>query len=205
MSAENAIALRPTRRELVSRGIATVAAASVLTATFETVAFASADTEAQVLTATLAVEQIVLVAYHYALASGALEPRTARTVRRLLGQELQHVSALAHELVRLGGRPPTAPADLAAVQKTLTAHHVPVNLSDLRTQHDCLRLLIDVETVIEGAYYAAISKLHDPRLLGTSAAIMACEGQHWTLLSGLQSHGDISMSVPYPFVQGAAT
>lgn len=204
MSAEEPIKPRTTRRQFVSRGITTVAAASVLTATLETVAIASPDPEAQVLTATLAVEQVVLVAYHSTLASGALEPRTARMIRRLLGQELQHVSALGHELVRLGGRPPSVPPDPASVQKTLTAHHVPVNLTDLRTQHDCLRLLIDVETVVEGAYYAAISKLHDPRLLGTSAAIMACEGQHWTLLSGLQSHGDISMSVPYPFVQGAA-
>ncbi len=193
---------RSTRRELVSRGIATVAAVSVLTASLESVALASGDSDAQVLAATLAVEQIVIVAYHQALASGALEPAASRAVRRLLGQEHQHVSALSRELARLGAGPPSVPTDLASVQKALTAHHVPVSLTDLATRRDCLRLLIDVETVVEGAYYAAISKLHDPRLLGLSAAIMACEAQHWTLLSGLQSHGDVSQAVPYALVQG---
>ena len=194
---------RTTRRELVSRGIASVAAASVLTATLETTAAASMETDAQLLAATLAVEQLVLVAYHHVLASGALEPRTKRIVRHLLGQELEHVSALGRELIRLGGRPPSRPTDLASVQKALAAHHVADSLTNLHSQHECLKLLVDVETVIEGAYYMAMSKLGDPRLIGTSAAIMACEAQHWTLLAGLQHHGDISISVPYAFVQGA--
>lgn len=194
---------RSTRRELVSRGIATVAAASVLSASLDPPALASADTDAQVLAATLTVEQIVLVAYHQALASGSLEPATARLIGRLVAQEHQHISTLSRDLIRLGGRPPSVPADLASVQKALSAHHVPASLTDLPTQRDCLSLLIDVETLVEGAYYAAISKLHDPGLLASSAAIMASEAQHWTLLSAAKSHGDVSQSVPYAFVQGA--
>ena len=44
-------------------------------------------------------------------------------------------------------------------------------------------LLIRVEEVAEGAYYHAISKLTDPRLLLRSAQIMASEAQHRTILS----------------------
>lgn len=194
---------RATRRELICRGIATAAAASVLTVTLESPAVAGAAPDAQVLSATLAVEQVVLVAYRHVLVSGALEPRTERIVRALLDQELQHVSVLGHELIALGGRPLSVSSDLAAVEKALAAHHVADSLTNLRSQHDCLKLLVDVETVVEGAYYAAMSKLSDPQLLATSAAIMACEAQHWTLLSGMQHHGDVSISVPYAYVQGA--
>jgi hypothetical protein len=194
---------RPTRRELISDGIATAAAASVLTATLERAAVASTEPDAPVLSATLAVEQLVLFAYHHVLASGALEPRPERIVRHLRHQELQHISALGRELIGLGGRPPPVPTDPASVERALAAHHIPASLTNLRSQHDCLRLLVDVETIVERAYYAAISKLRDPRLLGTSAAIMACEAQHWTLLSSIQHRGDVSISVPYAFVQGA--
>jgi hypothetical protein len=194
---------RLTRRDLVSRGIAAAAAASLLTATLDSAALAATETDAQILAATLAVEQLALVAYHQVLASGTLLPHPERIVRGLLDQELEHISVLTRELVGLGAQPPTVAPDPASVEKALAAHNTPTSLTDLHTQHDSLKLLVNVETILEGAYYAAISTLHEPRLLATSAAIMANEAQHWTLLSGLQHHGDVSLSVPYAFVQGA--
>jgi hypothetical protein len=79
---------------------------------------------------------------------------------------------------------------------------VPGSLANLRTQHECLKLLVDLESVAEGAHYDAISKLRSVRLLALSAEIMACEAQHWTVLSELQHPGKIELAVPNPFVQG---
>ena len=75
---------------------------------------------------------------------------------------------------------------------------------DLHTQNECLKLLVDVETVAEDAYFVAIGKLRDPGLMRLSAQIMGCEAQHWTLLSAARHHGDVMMTVPYPFVGGTS-
>lgn len=66
------------------------------------------------------------------------------------------------------------------------------------------RELIDVESMLEGAWFSAIAKLRDPRLAGLAARIMACEAQHWTVLSSVSHHGDPKLTVPYPFVRGSS-
>ena len=66
----------------------------------------------------------------------------------------------------------------------------------------CVRYMVGVETVAEGAYYSAMSKLTDARLLTQAAQIMGNEAQHWTSLSGLQHAGDVFRGVPYPTVTG---
>jgi hypothetical protein len=93
---------------------------------------------------------------------------------------------------------------VASAQRALARRHVSASLTKLDTQRKCLRLLIDVESLAEGAYFAAITNLRDPVLVRTSAEIMGCEAQHWTLLSALQHHGDVDRAVPYPFVQGSS-
>jgi hypothetical protein len=194
-----------TRRELVRDGIAASAAASaaVRSAT-AAAAVAPAHSDAAVLTRTVQIEHLVSIAYQRVLGSGALRPAIAGVLRALLSQELEHLAALERALRRLGATVPTAPRGVASAQRALGRHHVSASLTGLETRHECLRLLIDVESLAEGAYFSAISKLRDPALLRTSAEIMGCEAQHWTLLSELQHRGDVSRAVPYPFVQGSS-
>jgi hypothetical protein len=157
-----------------------------------------------VLARTFQIEQLVSIAYHRVLASRSLAPAVARQLSALLSQELDHLATLEHGLSALGASAPAAPASVASAQRALARRHVSASLTKLDTQRKCLRLLIDVESLAEGAYFAAITNLRDPVLVRTSAEIMGCEAQHWTLLSALQHHGDVDRAVPYPFVQGSS-
>jgi hypothetical protein len=165
-------------------------------------AAAAQASDASALRHALGVEQLVLIAYRKVLSSGALEPAVARMAEQFLGQELEHVAILKRALAGLGASAPPAPRDLPAAQRALAVHHVTISLTDLRTQRDCLRLLVDVETLAEDAYFKAIGKLTDAALLRTSAEIMGCEAQHWTVLSSARHHGNVKIAVPYPFVGG---
>jgi ferritin-like protein len=142
-----------------------------------------------------------VIAYRSTLASGVVTAVVARRLQAMLSQELQHVAALEQSVRALGAAVPHT--SMGAAQNMLAAHHVQVSLTRLRDQHECLKLLIDVESLAEGAYFSAIAKLSDPALIQQSIEAMGCEAQHWTVLSALQHHGDVTRSVPYPFVQGS--
>ncbi len=96
---------------------------------------------------------------------------------------------------------PTAPG-LAEAQAALLHHDVHWSLTHLPNQHDCLKLLVDVESLAENAYFEAIGAVRDPGLVRACAGAMGCEAQHWTVLSGLLNHQDATRAVPYPFVEG---
>ena len=113
-----------------------------------------------------------------------------------------NAAALAALLHTLGAPLPAALTDVAAAEEALAAHKVSVRLANLRTQHDCLELLIDVESVAEGTYFVAISKLRGSSALRLSAEIMANEAQHWSALTELRLPGDLASAVPSPFVEG---
>lgn len=190
-----------TRRQLVHAGLAGTAAAAVLRPPDAAAAGAPAPGDSAVLTRTLRTEQLVVIAYERVLASGLLAPAVSTQVRVLLGQEHQHVAALERSLRELGAVLPRTSE--SAARRALSAHHIHESLTGLRNQHECLKLLIDIESLAEGAYFAAISKLTDPSLLRTSVEAMGCEAQHWTVLSAIQNPGKLYRSVPYPFVQGS--
>jgi hypothetical protein len=80
---------------------------------------------------------------------------------------------------------------------------VSASLTDLRTQNACLKLLVDLESVAEGASYTPIKHLRRPELVQLCARIMACEAQHWTVLSGLRNPGQYVKAVPWPYVFGS--
>jgi hypothetical protein len=194
-----------TRRELVHGGIvATAAAAATLARPVPAGAAAAvpAHSDATVLAHTLRVEQVLVIAYRSALTSGVVTAAVARRLQVMLAQERQHVAALERSVRALGA--PVPRTSTRAAQKMLAAHHVHVGLARLRDQHECLKLLIDVESLAEGAYFSAIAKLSDPVLIRESTEAMGCEAQHWTVLSALRHHGDVTRSVPYPFVQGSS-
>jgi Ferritin-like domain len=193
----------PTRRELVG---AALVAAGAGAAVMPPLAGAAAlpENDSAILSRTLAVEQLVVVAYRQVLSTTVLEPAVSAHVRRQLSHERQHVAAVGRALSAMGAIAPTPPATLAQAQAALSHHHVTVSLTALPSQHDCLRLLIDVENTAVGAYFSALSTLSDARLLRMAAEIMGCEAQHWTVLSSFQHPNEIYRSVPYPFVQGSS-
>ena len=127
--------------------------------------------------------------------------RTFRT--NIWGYFFMTLATLERELSARCAQPAGPPRDVVTAQRGFAAHHMYTSLTKLPSQNACLKLLIDVETVAESAYLEAIAKLGDARLLRISAEIMGAEAQHWTALSSVRHHGDVMMSVPYPFVGGS--
>jgi hypothetical protein len=194
---------RVTRRELIARTIVASTAAALATPVTAAAATPSAETDAGVLTDVVRIELLLAFAYERVLASGLLTTGAQPIARQLLGHEHAHLATLTAELEGLRGMVPPGPASVAAADEELATRDVPGSLAGLHTQRDCLKLLIDIEGVAEGGYYAAMRKLRDPALLRTCAAIMACEAQHWTVLSELQHPGEIARAVPSAYVQGS--
>jgi Ferritin-like domain len=200
---EDGVRARPTRRQLVAGGLGAAAGALALPA-----APALADTpvpsDSQVLGKVLEVERLMVLAYRRVLASGALGTGEDQVEAGYLGHELEHVSTVAAHLQQLGAPADTAPLDVNAGDALLAKHHVPGSLTDLQSRKDCFRVLIGLESVAEGAHFTALKTLSTAELVTLSAQIMACEAQHWTMLSGLRNPGIYVKSVPWPFVTGSS-
>lgn len=199
-----------TRRELMAGavGVAGFGAVAGLGAVAgigadRALADASPPSAADLLTKTLDVERTIVLAYERVLGSGALSPGFQRVIAPFLGHERAHVSAVAAALTRLGAPAPTEPLSLKAASDVLGQHNVSGSLTDLHSQNDCLKLLVDLESVAEGAYYTPIKDLNDPQLIQLCAQSMACEAQHWTVLSGLRNPGMYVKAVPWPYVFGS--
>jgi hypothetical protein len=155
--------------------------------------------DSAVLSRTLRIEQLVVTVYQRVLASGLVVPAVASQLRVQLAQEHQHIATLERALRELGA----STTSVSAAQRELHHHHIHIALARLRSQHECLKLLIDVESLAERAYFEATSHLTDPELVRTSIEAMGCEAQHWTVLSAIQHPGKLYRSVPYPFVVGS--
>lgn len=190
-----------TRRELVT-GVAAFAAATSFGVASASAA-ASAGAQAHAFSYALQVERLGVIAYGRVLSTSVLSAHVRAQLQTLLAQEHQHVTKLEQVLTGLGASVTQHPATISAAQALLGQHRVSLSLTDLPTQQDCLRLLIDVESLTEGAYFKAVPLLEQPSLLRAAVELMGSDAQHWTILSGLQHGGDVSLSVPYPFVQGS--
>jgi rubrerythrin len=197
------MAPRATRRELLTGAGGFLAGSTTAAALGPTLAAAApAQVEARALTQAMQVEQLLVISYRQVTASSVLKPAVRSQLQTVLAQEGEHLSLLSRALEGRGEIVP-APPNLAAAQAELTRHQIHWSLTRLRNQHDCLKLLVDVESVAENAYFDAVANLQDARLIRLSAEIMACEAQHWTILAGLLNHQDPKRAVPYPFVAGA--
>lgn len=189
-----------TRRQLAQAAIA--AGGSVLGVPgVATAAVAPGETDASALTRAFRIERLVELAYQSVLATSVLRPTVRSQLHAILSQELEHISWLERALRGLGA--PVPAVSVATARRELTAHHIHLSLAQIPSQRIALKLLIDVESLAEGAYFSAISKISEPTLLRACAEVMACEAQHWTVLSSIQHPGKIGRSVPYPFVQGS--
>jgi hypothetical protein len=195
------LARRATRRELIV-GAAGAALGAGGLGVDSALADTPAPSDAELLGKTLEVERLMVLAYRRVFASGLLTPAIQRAIASHLGHELAHVKAVAARLQALGAPAPTGPLDLKAAADVMARYHASDSLSDLHSQNDCLKLLVDLESVAEGIHYTALKDLRSPVLQHLSAQIMACEAQHWTVLSGLRNPGEYVKAIPWPFVYG---
>jgi hypothetical protein len=194
---------KATRRELIAGTAGLTAVASLSAGGAPAAALPAAGSEAQALSYALGIERVGVIAYRQVLASGVVSSGVSAQLRLLEAQEKQHVAKLEQVLRQLGAAVSHGPAGVAAAQAVLTQHQVHRSLTVFTTQHDCLRLLIDVESLTEGGHFKAIAQLEHPALIQLSVALMGSDAQHWAVLSSIQHNGDVMQAVPYPFVQGS--
>jgi hypothetical protein len=199
-----------TRRQLISSLSSAAAAAGLAAAGIAVVGGAepgralgaTAPTDADQVHEMLAAELLAIAVYDGVIGSGLLSPQVQRPARRVLSQEHAHVRALAPALGQLGGTMPPSPTGTAAVDKALADRGLPGRLAKLRTEHDCVSLLLDVEAVVEGSYFKAMSTLQNSGLQRLAAQIMANEAQHATAISEARRPGDVGQALPAAFVEG---
>jgi hypothetical protein len=188
----------------VVRGLAAAGVGAGLAVVAEPAGADAPVTDAQALSIALDTERLMVLAYRRVLASGKLAPNIERALEPYLGHEIEHVSAVAAALAAMGVTAATGPLDLHAAGDALSKHNISGSLTDLESQNDAMRLLVDLESVAEGVYFTALETLSTPGLQRLAAQIMACEAQHWTAVSGLRNPGGYVKAVPWPFVTGSS-
>jgi hypothetical protein len=165
-------------------------------------AVAAPQSDADLVEEMLAAELLAIAVYESVLGSGVLSPQPEHTARRALAQERAHVRALRPVLEKLGGTMPTSPTGSSAVDRALADRRITGRVEKLRTEHDCVSLLLDLESDVQSVYFKAMSKIENPGVMRLAAQIMANEAQHATAISEARRPGDIGQAVPYAFVEG---
>ncbi|MDQ6728857.1 MAG: ferritin-like domain-containing protein [Actinomycetota bacterium] len=196
--------LPSTRRELLASGAAGVALASPAAALAASKVAARPDPPDARLRRLLTVELLLGYCYQYVFSSSLLSPGALPIVELQAGHEQAHVHALRVELTRLSpsGAIPVAPTGIAAADRDLARRKVTGRLGQLQGERDALYLLLEVERVVTGAYFVALTKLEDPRLIALAISIMSVEAQHAALIGDLLNPEDAQQSVPYGLIQG---
>lgn len=196
-----------TRRVLLCRAVAVSGAgAAVVSALSGARAHAAAAprTDAEWLAQLLADEHLLAAVYGPVIRSGLLSTTIRRAATTALAQEQAHAATLMLELQRVGGIASVAPAGTNVTDKLLADRHVSERLAGVRTEDDCVKLLLAVEGVAEADYFKAMAELRGPRLLRLGAQVMANHAQHATVITPLRKRGDIAKAVPWAFVQGTS-
>lgn len=194
-----------TRRELLAASAGGVALVFPATALAATSVAARPDPPDERLRRLITVELLLDYCYRHVLGTSLLTPAARPVLELQARHELAHLQALSVELTRLSpsGATPVGPTGLAAANRDLARRNVTARVGQLRGERDALRLLLEVERVVGGAYFVALTKLEDPRLIGLAIAIMSVEAQHEALIGDLLYPGDAQRSVPYGLIQGA--
>ncbi|MGH2868203.1 MAG: ferritin-like domain-containing protein [Solirubrobacteraceae bacterium] len=197
---------RATRRELLVSGAGAAVGGTALVRPGAAGAAAGASTVAETpaerLHRLLSVELLLLFCYQHVLGASILKPHARQVVTPFLAHEESHVQALTQMLQSLGGRLPSAPPSVVTADRRLAHRGVSERLGQLTGSGDALRLLLDVERVVTGAYFVALIKLQDTALIRLAAQIMGAEAQHEALIGELLNHGDAQRAVPYGLIQG---
>jgi hypothetical protein len=180
-------------------GARTATAAAQMTSTTATNPI---PTDAMLIAGLLQVEGQVADVYARAIASGALTGAGLSLAREVLSHERAHTVALRRELRALGGSELPLPGTAKALEGALATHHVTVNLGAARTGRHWLKLLADVEDVLERNYHLAISELRRPALMTLCAEILGSEAQHSALLGEMLSPRNVQKALPNAFING---
>ncbi len=159
-------------------------------------------TDADRLRRLVSVELLILYCYQHVLAGSLLHPRARRLMLPLRGHEQAHIHVLSSRLAALGGTAPVGPASVKQADRDLARRGVGGRLNQLQGERDALFLLLAVEQVVVGAYFVALTKLHDPHLVVLAAQIMASDAQHEALVGEALHPGDAQKAVPSGLVQG---
>lgn len=198
--------MRATRRELLVAGGGAVVTGTVFARAEKAEAVGRSstvlETPAERLHRLLSVELLLLFCYQHVLGASILKPRARQVLTPFVAHEESHVQALTRMLQRLGGQMPSAPPNVAAADRRLAHRGVSERLGQLTGSGDAVRLLLDVERVVAGAYFVALIKLDDTALIRLAAQIMGAEAQHEALIGELLYDGDAQRAVPYGLVQG---
>jgi hypothetical protein len=168
------------RRELLRRGFglggAAIAASAIPLLWSVRTAFADSSTDVPLMQNAITLELATVIAYDTVIAGGALSPALRGVLRAFRAHEQTHATTLTTALTDLGGAPPPPPKGTGAVDRFAKG------LSAVRSQADVLSFLIELETAAVAAYFDAMGKLGEARLVQTSATIMGNEGQHLAIL-----------------------
>jgi hypothetical protein len=128
---------------------------------------------------------------------GKLGPDAKELVLLIQANAKQHVARLQDDLQAL--RVPARPSP------TIIPQDVVGLFSNINNEVSALQGLLQVESLVESAYWNAAGAFHDPRLSQLAAEILASQAQQWALLEALLHRGDPTKAAPFPYVRGAKT
>ena len=193
-----------TRRELLAAAVAGVALAAPATALAATAPALPPDPPAGRLRRLLSVELLLLYCYRHVLGTSLPSPAARPVLELQARHEAAHIHALSVELTRLSpsGAIPVGPRGVGAADRALARRNITGRLGQLQGEKDALHLLLEAERVVGGAYFVALTKLEDQRLIALAVSIMGSEAQHEALIGDLLYPGDAQRSVPYGLIQG---
>ncbi|MGI8846109.1 MAG: ferritin-like domain-containing protein [Thermoleophilaceae bacterium] len=180
-----------TRRGLLGRAALGTAAAALVTGSdlVTGVALGQARTDDEILTSSIALEQLAAFSYEQIATRGSLAGGND-VAASFARQEHEHADALATVLAQRGGGVPAPPRrlkDVPGLQRAIAGGP--------RTS---AAFALEIEQAAVTAYYAAQGKIEHHELLRTTASIMASEAQHLVVLRSAL-HRD---PAPDPFVTG---
>ena len=174
---------------------APVAAASTATAP-------ETKSDPQLLSGLYATEELLIALLGQVIATGLLSGRVRTVAQQVLAQEVVHRQELQRQLRGLGAGTPPPLTGTDAIDRALRAAKVSGNVDDLHSEHDAVRLLLEVEMAAQSAYFKAISQLHTGALGQLAAQILASEAQHQTAISEARRPGNSAQAAPYSFIGG---
>jgi len=160
------LSAQASRRDLLAAAGAAGAAALLVPARAR-----AAGEDPAILTGLIRIEQAAALAYAEIARHPGVNPRLARIVKHFGRQEDQHAAALVRALGHLGGTAPSKPARVPGLDRALAAGEPAI-----------LRFSVALENRAVAAYYDALRRLDDSRLLQMAAEIMGNEGQHLVVL-----------------------
>ncbi|MHB8694552.1 MAG: ferritin-like domain-containing protein [Solirubrobacteraceae bacterium] len=196
------------RRRLLADG-ARLAAAGAAGGALSSACAAGAETrkkpppsDAMLVAQLIVLERVMQDVYGRAITSGQLDSGGLALAHEVLGHERIHESELRRQLRLLSGTALPVPRSTKELEKELAKHHTKVALDRHRSGRGWLKLLVDVEDVLERNYHTAISILRSSSLLTLASEILASEAQHSALLGDLLSPRNVQKALPNAFING---